>query len=537
MPVVGDAEEPVGLDHLQPLVHQRGRVDRDLAAHRPGGVGKRRLHGDVAEARATACRGMARRRPSGSGARTSSPRERPRRLPEGAVLAVDRANLDAVGVRRGGDQLAGADDRLLVGEGNDLAGFDRAVRSAGWRRDRRWRRRRCRRPDGSPPRSTPRHPGLPGAAGRSARRRRRRQASEVGTEVRRLLGEQRGVAAGGEGDDAEAVRMVTRSRRASGCRSNRSSRGRRRRPVRQPLAAPSGRHQHRCRGTVGGGPGHSVRSTSEARNQPAVQVKSSASIRSSMPPWPGISVPLSLTPAWRLSSDSARSPMTPMTPRTSPTDESDRPRRRRGRRAATASDAGHRGRGQATGQPLDRLLRADGRDQRSPAERSPDEVGAGVAEPGDAGSRAAARRDPRRVRPSRTRAQPARSVSQSASIDPSCCRSVERGEERHAEVERAGGGERPVDERRRRDRRGTSAVDQRRTATAGATTPSSGLIATAGERRRPRKRATTSSPATGTVATEHAGHAEILVERDRGRAPIARRRRSGRRAAPGRSRR
>ncbi len=34
-PVVRRAEEVVGLDHLEALVHQRRRVDRDLAAHRP----------------------------------------------------------------------------------------------------------------------------------------------------------------------------------------------------------------------------------------------------------------------------------------------------------------------------------------------------------------------------------------------------------------------------------------------------------------------------------------------------------------------
>ena len=31
-------EEPARLDHLQPLVEQRGRVDGNLAAHIPGGV-------------------------------------------------------------------------------------------------------------------------------------------------------------------------------------------------------------------------------------------------------------------------------------------------------------------------------------------------------------------------------------------------------------------------------------------------------------------------------------------------------------------
>ena len=37
-PLVRRAEEVMGLDQLEALVHQRGRVDRDLAPHRPRGV-------------------------------------------------------------------------------------------------------------------------------------------------------------------------------------------------------------------------------------------------------------------------------------------------------------------------------------------------------------------------------------------------------------------------------------------------------------------------------------------------------------------
>ena len=42
-PLVRRAEQPVRLDHLEALVHQRRRVDRDLAAHRPGRVRERLL--------------------------------------------------------------------------------------------------------------------------------------------------------------------------------------------------------------------------------------------------------------------------------------------------------------------------------------------------------------------------------------------------------------------------------------------------------------------------------------------------------------
>ena len=51
-PLVGRAEQVVGLHHLQALVHQRGRVDRDLAAHRPRGVRERLLDGHVRRAAA-----------------------------------------------------------------------------------------------------------------------------------------------------------------------------------------------------------------------------------------------------------------------------------------------------------------------------------------------------------------------------------------------------------------------------------------------------------------------------------------------------
>ena len=47
--VVRHVEEQVRLDHLEALVDQRGRVDRDDRAHVPGGVGQRLLRRDVVE--------------------------------------------------------------------------------------------------------------------------------------------------------------------------------------------------------------------------------------------------------------------------------------------------------------------------------------------------------------------------------------------------------------------------------------------------------------------------------------------------------
>ena len=45
-PVVGQVEQVVRLDHLEPLVHHRRRVDRDLGPHAPGGMAQRVLARD-----------------------------------------------------------------------------------------------------------------------------------------------------------------------------------------------------------------------------------------------------------------------------------------------------------------------------------------------------------------------------------------------------------------------------------------------------------------------------------------------------------
>ena len=48
-PVVGDAEQLVGLDDLQALVHQRARIDGDLRAHLPRRVGQSLIDTDLGE--------------------------------------------------------------------------------------------------------------------------------------------------------------------------------------------------------------------------------------------------------------------------------------------------------------------------------------------------------------------------------------------------------------------------------------------------------------------------------------------------------
>ena len=87
--VVGRAEQVVGLHHLQALVHQRRRVDRDLAAHRPRRVRERLLDGDVLQL------GRVRPRNGPPLAVIDQPLDRARRLAgeqlvQRGVLGVDR---------------------------------------------------------------------------------------------------------------------------------------------------------------------------------------------------------------------------------------------------------------------------------------------------------------------------------------------------------------------------------------------------------------------------------------------------------------
>ena len=73
-PVVRDAEQPVRLDQLEPLVRERGRVHGDLAAHRPGRMRERVGDRDVLRARRACARGTGRRRRSARASRRSPAR-------------------------------------------------------------------------------------------------------------------------------------------------------------------------------------------------------------------------------------------------------------------------------------------------------------------------------------------------------------------------------------------------------------------------------------------------------------------------------
>ena len=117
------AEEPFSLDHLEALVHHRGRVDGNLSAHVPSrmaqGVGLRHpcqlVGGHQAEG-------------------TSAGREQDlvdrvtvladETLEDGRVLAVDGQDGHVILLCQLQDELAGHDQRLLVGKGDGLAGTD-----------------------------------------------------------------------------------------------------------------------------------------------------------------------------------------------------------------------------------------------------------------------------------------------------------------------------------------------------------------------------------------------------------------------------
>ena len=108
----GSAEEEVRLDHLEALVRERRRVDRDLRAHRPGRMRERLLGRDVGELVARAAAERAAARGQDDALRLAELRA----LEERRVLAVDRDQLAPAPLLRRERELAGGDEALLVRE-------------------------------------------------------------------------------------------------------------------------------------------------------------------------------------------------------------------------------------------------------------------------------------------------------------------------------------------------------------------------------------------------------------------------------------
>ena len=135
----GQVEEPVRLEDLQPLVHQRRGVEGDLRPHAPGGVVERLLDRDGAH--------LLQRLRAEWPARRGD--EQPphfldalaaQALPDRAMLAIHRQDGDAMLLRLGGDDMAGEHERLFVRQRDGLARADRRQRRleadhAGGRRD------------------------------------------------------------------------------------------------------------------------------------------------------------------------------------------------------------------------------------------------------------------------------------------------------------------------------------------------------------------------------------------------------------------
>ena len=163
--------------------------------------------------------------------------------------------------------------------------------------------------------------------------------------ARDLLGEQRDVVAGGQRRPPAAGRDARRRPPARSGRSSRSIRGWRSASSRDLQVADEDVEHGR-------------------REQ-------QRSMRSSTPPWPGISAELSLTPALRFSSDSNRSPTMPSATTARPSDQHQHRQARHAGKTQRAADRPCRAAEHARRRsPLDGLLRADRRRQQLPAERA-----------------------------------------------------------------------------------------------------------------------------------------------------------------------
>ena len=306
--VVADIVQPVCLDHFQALVREGGGVDRDLRAHRPRRVAQRlrRRH------RGERLGGASRNGPPDavSTSRAIAARGSPTRHCQIAECSesIGRSHASGVGQRVGGaggggalggpraglghHEVAAGDERLLVGGRDHLAGPQRGEhRAAATRRPPvpTTTRSTSSRVASASSASAPPIRAVP-AAGRAAPPSPARLTT-AGPEPRRLRAQLGGVAPARERHDVGSGRRAARARRPPGARCCRSSRAGRRGSRGR---SPGGRR------VSGRTRGHTARRRGAAnRNE---------SIRSRMPPWPGIRVPESFAPAARLSIDSARSP-------------------------------------------------------------------------------------------------------------------------------------------------------------------------------------------------------------------------------------
>src|SRR6266566_8984382 len=267
----------MGFDDFERLVDERGGIDRDLLAHRPGRMFERFGHRRARDPLGAPGAERAARRGENEPRELGRPAPR-HALQDGAVLGIDRDDFAAALTRRLGDQLARHDQRLFICERDALAGTQGRERCFEASRandaihddaDIRMRRGLDEARSAIPLSPVP-------AVDESHKRR---------LPLRRLLSEQLLIGMASERDDAEPL----------------------------PLA---GQHLERRSADRPGGSeacDADTHITPHMRYKPAAVgiTKYNESSRSSTPPWPGISVEESFMRASRLNSDSATSPICP----------------------------------------------------------------------------------------------------------------------------------------------------------------------------------------------------------------------------------
>ena len=351
------AEQVMRLDQLEPLVHQRRRIDRDLRAHRPFGMRDRLLRRRRPQLLRRRGAGTARRWQSGSVLRHLRVL-----LPQGTGIShYVRCRPAAASARcpsrRIDHQLTGGDQRFLVGERDRLPGLDRGHhrQQAGAADDRRDHQVRIARRGLGQGVARPRRPG---SCCRQAARAARADAPRRRSTARR----------------APVVRAASASALALVCAvSATTSKRSGERPTRSSVDWP----------TDPVAPRIEMRFFKSHPPRPPAAVRIATgnrpSSRSKMPPCPGSQRPESLIPARRFIQLSNRSPAL----------RGDRHQRRQQQQDPVQSDscrpsaAEHACRDDAAVEARPGLARADRRRQLRPADRLADEIGADVGRPDD----------------------------------------------------------------------------------------------------------------------------------------------------------
>ena len=115
------AKEPTRLNHLQPLVEKRRRIDGDFGSHFPRGMFQRAFNRDVGK---LFLWGFAKRPTGGRQPNLPNRLERSplKALEDGRVFAVHRKHLDLVPTRLVHHDLTGHDQDFLGGNGDILTG-------------------------------------------------------------------------------------------------------------------------------------------------------------------------------------------------------------------------------------------------------------------------------------------------------------------------------------------------------------------------------------------------------------------------------